>query len=44
LFIGLGRERPLVIVVEDLQWMDETSETMLAGLAESWGSRASCSS
>src|SRR5499425_1512813 len=31
---GLARERPLVIVVEDLQWMDETSEAMLAVLAE----------
>jgi transcriptional regulator with AAA-type ATPase domain/tetratricopeptide (TPR) repeat protein len=37
LLIGLGRERPLVIVVEDLQWMDLTSETMLAALAESIG-------
>ena len=37
LLIGLGRERPLVIVVEDLQWMDETSEAMLATLAESIG-------
>ncbi len=37
LLTGLGRERPLVIVVEDLQWMDLTSETMLAALAESIG-------
>jgi len=35
LLIGLGRERPLVIVVEDLQWIDETSEALLAALAES---------
>ncbi len=34
LVIGLGRECPLVVLVEDLQWMDETSEAMLAGLAE----------
>jgi len=34
LLLGLARERPLVIVVEDLQWMDETSEAMLAALAE----------
>ncbi|HEX6775019.1 MAG TPA: sigma 54-interacting transcriptional regulator, partial [Methylomirabilota bacterium] len=34
LVIGLGREHPLVVLVEDLQWMDETSEAMLAGLAE----------
>src|SRR5215831_15573260 len=34
LLSGLGRERPLVIVVEDLQWIDETSEALLAALAE----------
>jgi len=37
LVIGLSRERPLVVLVEDLQWMDETSEAMLAGLAEGIG-------
>jgi transcriptional regulator with AAA-type ATPase domain/tetratricopeptide (TPR) repeat protein len=37
LVIGLSRERPLVVLVEDLQWMDETSEVMLAGLAEGIG-------
>jgi transcriptional regulator with AAA-type ATPase domain/tetratricopeptide (TPR) repeat protein/DNA polymerase III delta prime subunit len=35
LVIGLGRERPLVVLVEDLQWMDETSEAMLTRMAES---------
>src|SRR5262249_42829519 len=33
LLLGLARERPLVIVVEDLQWMDQTSEAVLAVLA-----------
>src|SRR4030095_7294375 len=37
LVIGLSRERPLVVLVEDLQWMDETSEGMLAGLGEGIG-------
>jgi transcriptional regulator with AAA-type ATPase domain/tetratricopeptide (TPR) repeat protein len=39
LLLGLSRERPLLIVVEDLQWIDESSEAMLAWVAD--GIRAS---
>lgn len=32
---GLARERPLVLELEDLHWIDETSEALLAQLVES---------
>jgi len=32
--LELSRERPLVIVVEDLHWIDEASETAIAALAD----------
>jgi transcriptional regulator with AAA-type ATPase domain/tetratricopeptide (TPR) repeat protein len=34
LWVGRGRQLPLVIVVEDLQWIDTTSEELFASLAE----------
>ena len=34
LFICLGRERPLVLVLDDLQWMDKTSEEFISYFVE----------
>ena len=34
LLLGLARRRPLVLVVEDLHWIDQTSEAFLASLVE----------
>ena len=34
LLLGLARPRPLVLIVEDLHWMDQTSEAFLASLVE----------
>ncbi len=34
-FLAAARERPLVLAIEDLHWVDETSEQFLASLVES---------
>jgi class 3 adenylate cyclase/tetratricopeptide (TPR) repeat protein len=34
LMLGLARRRPLVLFVEDLHWIDQTSEAVLASLVE----------
>ena len=34
LLLGLARRRPLVLLVEDLHWIDQTSEAFLASLVE----------
>jgi class 3 adenylate cyclase/tetratricopeptide (TPR) repeat protein len=35
LFIGMSEEKPLIIVVDDLQWMDRTSEEFLSYFIDS---------
>ena len=35
LLLGLSRRQPLVVVIEDLHWIDRTSEELLAALADS---------
>src|SRR5262249_35003589 len=34
IFVGLSRQRPLILAVEDLHWVDRTSEEFLASLME----------
>ena len=34
LMLGLARRQPLVLLVEDLHWIDQTSEAFLASLVE----------
>jgi AAA ATPase domain/Bacterial regulatory protein, Fis family len=43
LFLGASRQQPILLAVENLHWIDPTSEALLTSLVEALAERRSCS-